>query len=149
MAAQSSRALRILSKRTHFELEIHCHWGLEGRERLIKFVDATRGSAKLTFCDYMRVGRYPRGGPGVVLSTETVDRRSAADQTLSGKEEGTKRIVCWMRERDEKREGVVFCYLRLFASISISLVPNAVKPLANTLSRKCNNSLFALIRLFL
>jgi hypothetical protein len=57
--------------------------------------------------------------------------------------------IAFFIERDERREGVVFCYLRLFASISISLVPNAIKPIANTLCRKCNNYLFVPIRLFL
>jgi hypothetical protein len=52
-------------------------------------------------------------------------------------------------ERDERREGVVVCYLQLFASISISLLPNAVKLLVTAIRRKCNNYLFAPVRLFL
>ena len=82
------KSLALLSRRAHFEFEIHCYWEAEARDRIVELMDATHGSAKLAYFNPEKCG----------VSSETVDRRIAADEMLSGAEEGTKRIVCWMSE---------------------------------------------------
>ena len=104
------KSLTSLSKRTHFEFEIPRHSGLSGRDELVKFVDAAHGTAKFTWCEYTTGGTCmyvsselrPERRAGVVLSTESVDRGSATEQTPSGEEGGPKRTLCWMSERSRQ-----------------------------------------------